>query len=38
VIVEATGATRSEVEPFSIDADSVEVTDAPNPEFVVQSR
>jgi len=26
------------VEPFSIDADSVEVTDAPNPEFVIQSR
>jgi hypothetical protein len=38
VDVETGGATRAEVEPFIIDADSVEVTDAPNPEFVIQTR
>jgi hypothetical protein len=35
---ETGGATRAEVEPFIIDADSVEVTDAPDPEFVIQQR
>jgi hypothetical protein len=38
VDVETGGATRAEVEPFIIDADSVEVTDAPDPEFVIQQR
>jgi len=36
--VETGGATRAEVEPFIIDADSVDVTEDPNPEFVIQSR
>jgi hypothetical protein len=35
---ETGGATRAEVEPFITDADSAEVTDAPNPEFVLQQR
>jgi hypothetical protein len=38
VDVETGGATHAEVEPFIIDADSVEVTEAPHPEFVVQTR
>ena len=36
--VETGGATRAEVEPFITDADSAEVTDALNPEFVLQQR
>jgi len=38
VDVETGGATRAEVEPFITEADSAEVTDAPNPEFVIQPR
>jgi len=38
VDVETGGATRAELEPFIIETDSVEVTEAPNPEFVIQSR
>jgi len=38
VNVETGGATRAEVEPFITDADSAEVTSAPDPEFVLQQR
>jgi len=38
VDVETGGSTRAEVEPFITDADSAEVTDAPDPEFVIQPR
>jgi hypothetical protein len=38
VDVETGGATRAEVAPFITEADSVEVTSAPDPEFVLQQR